>query len=173
MPTARVMFYQANRIAYSANAKFSDDDFFMHLLNTQEAKDYCYKKYPWAYNLKDPEKSIPPNEVHGMYAWLDVKVTGKRMSDFVTNLSWDDIVQSIQNRKAIMTSGTFGNILGHAFVFVGYKEDTKELLIADPYGDYKTSYKNPRGYNITMNYEDFCTHTKPAGEFLKWGHIVL
>jgi len=176
MPTARVMFYIANNIPYENPTQMADDDYFMHLLNTQEAKDFCYSKYPWAYNKNNPEKSIPPNEVHSMYnQYLDVKVCGKKVSSFENQkLDWDYYIDSIVNKKkAIMTSGTFGNILGHAVVFIGYDEKSKELIIADPFGDFKSNYKNPRGYGVRMTNEDFNNHIKPIDSFLKNGHIAL
>lgn len=175
MPTSRVMFYIGNNIKYHNPTKLADDDYFMSLLNTQEAKDFCYKKYPWAYNSKNPDKSIPPNEVHGMYhSWLDIKVTGKRQSDFVTNLYFDDYVKYITERKkVVMTSGTFGTLLGHAIVFIGFDSKTQELIIADPWGDYKSMYKNTRGYGIRMNCDEFNNHIKPSESFQKWGHITI
>jgi hypothetical protein len=175
MPTTRVMFFKANNIVYTNPTDKADDDYFMDLLLTDESKEFCYKNFPWAYNAKQPDKSIWPNEVHSMYnSWLDGKVVGKVVSDFVTNLTFDSYVDSILNKgMAIMTSGTFGEIAGHAVLFMGYDTNTNELIIADPYGDYKSKYRNTKGYGIRMNYEEFNTHIKPSDSFYKWGHITL
>lgn len=175
MASTRAMFYKANNIEYTNPTEEADDDYFMGLLNTQEAKDFCYKQFPWAYNSKEPEKSIWPNEVHGMYnQYLDKLVCGKKVSSFENQaLDWNYFVNSIQNKKAIMVSGTFGDILGHAVLVMGYDEVTNELIIADPYGDFHSSYKNPKGYGIRMSYNDFNTHIKPVDSFLKNGHIVI
>lgn len=175
MASTRAMFYRANKIIYTNPSDLSDDDYFASLLETQEAKDFCYVKYPWAYNKNRPEKSINPMEVHGMYhSWLDIKVTGKRQSDFITNLTFDDYTNSILNKGiAIMTSGTFGEISGHAVLIMGYDTNTNELIIADPWGDYKSMYKNTRGYGIRMNCDEFNNHIKPSESFQKWGHITI
>lgn len=175
MPTSRVMFYKANKINYSNPTDMADDDYFMSLLVSDEAKEFCYSKYPWAYNSLEPEKSIWPNEIHGMYnSWLDEKVTGKRQSDFVTNLDIEMYIDTIVNKgKAIMTSGTFGEILGHAIVFIGYDKQKKEFIIADPYGDFHTKYRNTKGYGVRMTYDEFNTHIKPVDSFQKWGHIII
>jgi len=178
MPTARVMFYKANKISYENSMvdKYADDDYFMYLLNTAEAKSFCYTKYPWAYNVKEPQKSIPPNEVHGMYSsYLDEKVCGKKVSSFEEQaLDWNYFVSSITNRKkAIMTSGTFGTIKGHAVLVMGYDDETQELLLADPYGNYRTQYKDINGYCTRMTKEEFDIHLKPTDSFMKNGHIPL
>lgn len=175
MPTSYVMFLLANKIPFSNPSDYQDDDYFMSLLNTEEAKEYCYKNYPWAYNDVFPEQSLPPNELHGMYGnYLSPLVCdGKKVSSFKTNLTFEDYKNRIDAGKAIMTSVYIPEmkINGHAILVMGRIDDT--LLLADPWGNYHTGYKNHRGYNIEMNKEDFMKYVKPIGKKEKWGHIPL
>lgn len=166
MNTSRVMFYIAAGIEYNNPSNLSDDDYFFSMLNTSDAKQFALKKYP---NLSD----YPPQEIHGMMIYLDRIVTGKRRTDFKTNLTWWDFVQEIKNGRPVMTSGKFPSINGHAFVFVGYDEDTDELIAVDPWGNPHLNYKGSKGqkgYGIRYNREYFNKHVKP-GEY-KWGHIL-
>ena len=56
-----------------------DDDYFMHILSSDTARDYCIKKYPWS-------KGIEPCEIHGMYGnFLSPDICGKCISDFNTH----------------------------------------------------------------------------------------
>lgn len=176
MPTARVMFYKANNIEYNNPTKMVDDDYFMYSLNTKEAKDFCYNKYPWAYNKENPEKSIPPNQVHGMYnSYLDPLVCGKRVSDFSESLSFENYVDRVVNKKqAIMTSGEFAYLKGHAVIFMGYDTKSKELIIADPYGDFHSNYVRTRGYGVRINRKEFGSIIKPTGLVnKKWGSVLI
>lgn len=165
MNTSRVMFYLAAKIPYTHKAGTADDDYFYELLDTDNAKDFAKAKYPWL-------KGLPPNELHGMYgSYLDKLVTGKRRTDFYTDLTWDGFITQIAIGNPVMTSGRFPRIPGHAFVFIGYDHNTKELIAADPYGDPHTGYKSDKGYGIRYTKDYFEEHVKPGA--LKWGHIRI
>jgi hypothetical protein len=171
MPTARVMFYIGNKIKYNNPSKYQDDDFFMSLLLSDAAKEFAQKKYPNLVNA-----GYAPNEIHGMYnSWLDEIVTGKRVSDFKLDLTFDDYIDRIKTGQVIMTSGQFGNFSGHAVVIIGVVHPTKTplLVLADPYGDYRETYLKGSGYAVTMTKEDFIDHVKPVGKFSKWGHVII
>lgn len=165
MPTSRVMFYKAAGISYGNPSGFADDDYFYSMFDTAAAKAYRDAKYP---NLKD----LFPGEIHGMYSWLDERLTGKRWTDFRLDLDFYDIVEEIQKGHPVMTSGSFPSIKGHAFVFVGY--DQGELIAADPWGNPHIDYKGARGqkgYGIRYDKEYFDEHVKPGEK--KWGHILI
>jgi hypothetical protein len=166
MPTARVMFYLGNGYEIPNNSVYSNDDYFMVLLNTNKAKEYCYKKYKWA------KGKYPPNQVHGMYnSYLDKLVLGERISDFKTNLTFKDYQNIIADGQVIMTSGSFPNLDGHAFCIIGIDKDN--LLLADPWGNFRNNYKSKKGYKIKMSEDEFINHVKPAGKKKKWGHILI
>lgn len=174
MPTSYVMFLKANKIPYTNPSSYADDDYFMSLLNTSEAKEYAYKNYPWAYNDIFPEQSLPPNELHGCYSnYLAPIVCGKKVSSFKTNLTYEDYISRIKAGQAIMTSVYFPEmkIDGHAIVLMGILED--QFLIADPWGNYHTGYKSVRGYNIEMDRDTFMKSVKPINSPTKWGHVIV
>ena len=165
MNTSRVMFYKAAGITYIRDLDMSDDDYFYSLLDSDRAKVFRDSKYP---NLLD----YHPSEIHGIYgSWLDLQVVGRRITDFKTDLTWDDFVTQIACGNPVMTSGRFHGLSGHAFVFVGYDDKKNELIAADPWGDPHTAYKDVHGYGIRYNREYFNEHVKPGA--LKWGHIRI
>lgn len=166
MPTSRVMFYLGNGFAIHNDSDYSNDDYFMFLLNTNKAKEYCYKKYKWS------KGKYPPNQVHGMYnSYLDELVIGERVSDFKTNLTFKDYQNMIEDGEVIMTSGSFPGLDGHAFCIIGMDNDN--LLLADPWGDFRNNYRSKKGYKVKMNEDQFINHVKPTGKKKKWGHTIL
>jgi hypothetical protein len=175
MPTARVMFYIAAGIKYSNPTNMPDDAYFTSLLISPEAIKFARGKYPWCTNRSingNPLPDIPPNEIHGMYgSWLDEKVTGKRRTNFIVDMTWEDfLIQISIRRKPVMTSGSYSGIPGHATVFVGYDEKKKELRNVDPFGNPHLNYQGKdgaKGYDIRYNRDYFDKHIK------KWGHIVI
>jgi hypothetical protein len=168
MNTSRVMFYIAAGIKYKNPSGLSDDDYFFMLLNSSDATEYANAKYP---NLVH----LPNQMIHGLYgSWLDKTVTGKRRTDFKTDLLWDHFVYELSCGRPVMTSGQFKGLPGHAFVFVGYDKDTEELIAADPWGDPHVSYKGTRGtkgYGVRYNRKYFEEHVKPGDK--KWAHILI
>ena len=167
MPTSYVMFLIGNKIEYVNPTGKPDDAYFAELLVAKEAWKFAKKKYPSLI-----ENGYSPNEIHGMYgSYLSPVVCGKRVSDFVSNLTFEDYVSRILSGQVIMTSGRFRGIIGHAFVIMGIIDD--HLSLADPWGDYRTDYVNKNGYAVSMDREDFITHVKPIGKERKWGHIII
>ena len=172
MPTARAMFYHGNNIAFVNDSDLADDDYFMSLLRSREAYDFAKIKY----------KSLmyagyQPNEIHGMYSsFLDLKVIGKRISDFKTDITFKDIIRRMERGEVIMTSGKFpdAGLNGHAFCIIGLVDGAMgpALLLADPWGDFRKDYKSKKGYSVLMTEEQFKLHVKPLQE-LKWAHVIL
>lgn len=168
MPTAYTMFLIGNKIPFENPTEMANDDYFMSLLNTEKANNYCHIKYPWS-------TGYPPNQIHGMYgSYLSpIVCRGKRASDFQVNLTWGGYIARILAGQVIMTSGEFGEISGHAFCIIGYNDAKECLILADPWGDFRDGYKTHYGYGVEMNYGQFVAHVKPAGELLKWGHVKI
>ena len=165
MPTSYVMFLRGNKISFLNTSKYQDDDYFMSILSTDMAKDFCIKKYSWS-------KGIPPNEVHGMYgSYLSPSVCGQRVSDFNTSLLYEHYVELIEQGKVVMTSGSFPGLSGHAFCVIGLHGD--DLILADPWGDFHSNYHSTSGYGVRMTKEEFIKHVKPVDKQYKWGHILI
>ncbi len=165
MPTSYVMFLKGNNIHFGNSSGMQDDDYFMSILNTDNARKFCLKKYPWSEGLE-------PETVHGMYgAYLGFFICGKRVSDFNTHLQYDHYLELIEQGRVIMTSGSFPGLAGHAFCVIGIHGD--DLILADPWGDFHSGYKDHAGYGVRMNKEEFIKHIKPVGEETKWGHVEV
>ena len=165
MPTSYVIFLRGNNIPFGNSSGLQDDDYFMQILNTDNAKNFCIKKYPWS-------KGIPSNEIHGLYgSYLGFFICGKRVSDFNTHLTFENYLELLEQGKVIMTSGAFPGLAGHAFCVIGIHHD--DLILADPWGDFHSDYHETSGYGIRMTKAEFIKHVKPIGEEKKWGHLCL
>lgn len=176
MPTARAMFYVGNKIPFEVPDGEGADDYFMRLLRSQEAWEFCRKKYPWTTHRNDstgrPLSDVPPNEVHGMYgSWLDERVTGCRRTNFVTDLSYERTLELVDSGRVIMTSGRFPNTSGHAVCIVGSMCDGV-LLLADPHGDYRSGYRSEDGYLVPFSAVEFRARLS-GNNTGKWAHLLL
>jgi hypothetical protein len=174
MPTSYVMFLRGNGIDYRNNTDMADDDYFMETFNHPQSWSIAKQKYR---NLVIA--GYPPNEIHGMYhTYLDYKIIGRRVSDFVTDLTFDDFIDRIRLGRVIMTSGAFvqAGLSGHAFCVMGIEAKPPsgpiKLILADPWGDYKKDYRSTHGYGVLMSKADFTEHVKPSKKY-KWGHVII
>jgi hypothetical protein len=176
--TTRVMFYKGNKIPFASDPteKWADDDYFMDLLRGQKAREWAKNNFnDWRASYKEL------NEVNEMYPlWLDVQVCGKIVSEFRENCSYEEMIAYLDNDKVIATSGIMPcimktGIIGkihHAFLIMGYT-NSGNLLIADPWGDYKTMYTSQKGYNVEMSKDDFFKLVKNVNTPYKWAHLPL
>jgi len=169
MPTARVMYYRGNGITYNNPTMLSDDDYLMQTLNTKKAVEFAKAKYKWACNSEN-KLLYPSNEIHGMYnSYLDELVVGRRTGDFLLGLSAEECIDVLAAGYVIMTSGSFKAIPGHALCLIGF--DSQNFHLADPWGDWRTGYRDVCGYGATMSKSDFVTHIKPTESVAKWAHL--
>lgn len=172
MNTSYAMFLHGNNIHFSNPTDLSDDDYFMKLLQSDESWEVAKKKYPSLI-----ASGYPPNEIHGMYhTHLDLVVVGRRVSDFIPDLTWDAVIDRIKDGEVIMTSGAFpeAGLTGHAFCIIGIGSRGAEtyLLLADPWGNYHSAYTDYNGYCVTMERADFDRIVKPGRDH-KWGHVPI
>ncbi|MDH4127373.1 MAG: C39 family peptidase [Spirochaetota bacterium] len=166
MPTSYVMFLNGNGRNYFNDTNLSDDDYFMSLLRSDKAWEYAKKNYPDL--ISD---GYTPNEIHGMYGnYLSPIVCGGKVSRFVTDLTFNSCVERVLSGQVIMTSGKFDKLEGHAFCIIGY--DGTNLILADPWGNFNSGYKDSKGYGVKMTYSDFEKHVKPTA-LKKWGHVII
>lgn len=173
MPTGYAMFLRGNKKAYKNPSNLPDDAYFAKLLVAKEAWEFAKEKYPWLIDA-----GYAPNQIHGMYgSYLSPIVCGRRVSDFRTDLTFEDYISRIMDLQVIMTSGSFPGIDGHAFDMIGLRssEGRFTLSSADPYGNPHTGYKDVRGYDIPFTKEYFIEHVKPNDKMQekKWGHVII
>ena len=80
----------------------------------------------------------------------------------------------------VVLSGVFPLLDGRKFRHVVSPAGTLEedgqivgVIIDDPFGDWRTDYKNCRGNDVEMNLEEFARIFRPCGEkCVKWIHLV-
>lgn len=175
--------------------KQPEDSLLNFLLTNPEVDAEYAKVYPVEYRKyiatgKDPKKSTPPNEFHtilssGTNLWM-----GKKRGE-VTRLRWDLNLRSMLfeflQHRPIVVSGVFGK-LHHIVCAVGFEttqigifnvaqpEDIEvdkvvSVIIEDPYGDYRTEYKEISGKDVRMSVADFNLFINVQGQPQKWGHL--
>jgi hypothetical protein len=164
MPTTRAMFYRGNDIPFSNPSEWSDDDYFMKVLRSAAAYDYAEMNFPGLI------KKYPPNQIHGMYMWLDEVVCGRRRSIFhEAGLTFAIARGSAKAGKCLMVSGTFCGLAGHAVLIAGYFDD--KLLLADPWGDFRNGYRATKYVRGVPKYGGDAVGMDETqfNEILKWG----
>jgi len=85
-----------------------------------------------------------------------------------------------KNRKAALSSSGYlpvnGSKIHHMVSLAGYMKHHGQysyLIIDDPYGDYKTSYRSHRGNNIPIGFKEALQIFKPVDNFhMKWAYLV-
>ena len=130
----------------------------------------------------DPQRTIPPNQWHAVLAYGTGRFLKSLGYDataaaFRTDIGINEIVGAIDSGGAAVISGTFqqnGRPLEHIVAAVGYGngKDGFYFIIDDPWGNYRSDYKDHNGKGIKMPLEDFNRIMKPRGAAKKWAHIV-
>ena len=137
-------------------------DWFLH--NNQECIDYWNRPEFKSY-LSD--KNNDPRELYDVEVYCFNKWFGEKLCKLQYNASANDIVETIKNKGAVVTSGNFCDF-GHVISIVGLtaecenKSDIninniKEFIILDSYGDPHNNYKpvGVGGKNVIWEKEEF------------------
>lgn len=136
----------------------------------------------------DPAGKYPPNEWHYLLAlgtnlWLrsnGILSQNKTAVEFSENRTLEQILANIDDGGAAVMSGMFTaegkKTIGHVVCVVGYNKadngNISSFIIDDSWGDYRTEYKNQKGNDIEMPYEDFISKLKPCNIQNKMAHLV-
>ena len=137
------------------------------------SSDEC--KVLW--NQLDPKAKIPPEQWHavldmGINLWIGCHAV--RMSE---SASAQMIMDHIERGGTGLVSGMFPTTQGHFVAVVGFQGDLgapapEYWIIKDPWGDYRTAYKNYYGNNIYMPYFVYIDIAKPVMAENKRFHFV-
>ena len=113
------------------------EDTIYRVLRQPICQAYCRDKYPKYINY--------PERVADMLAFVGTHITGKR---FVSrNIgSVIQVAKMIQRGHAVGCLGKFYKGQLHYVAVTGLDDDM--FLIADPYGDFTTDYRNKKGYAV-------------------------
>jgi hypothetical protein len=134
---------------------------------------------------------IPPNEYHvvlayGTNLWLDSLAP---IIKFTTQSSIQEIAFNLIKKRVCVVSGVWSG-LRHIVCVVGLKSFQENLefinrqsdidlskiqsfIIDDPFGDYKSFYKNTNGNDIEVPINEFINNTRDLGKTTnKWAHFI-
>jgi len=186
--TSAIMAMKQAGIEYTVLPGMQDEDYLTMLLETEEAYELQANFYAWSVGIYRPQ------EVHGILEWGINKLAGKKVDRFKTNASIEELIFFLIRGRGIMLSGTFdlpnGKELHHIVSLAGFKSSQpgilssqtsgsidissiSEVIIDDPYGDYRTEYINHHGNNVALSISDFNFIFKKQGDLHnKWAHVI-
>ncbi|MDC7225203.1 MAG: hypothetical protein PQJ61_00400 [Spirochaetales bacterium] len=141
---------------------------------------------PGVWNEKQGLPRIPLNEVHVMLEWGINYLMKKEVDMFVMGVKIEYIIQKLYEGCGIMMSGEipFRNMtIGHMVSIAGYItiDDEKEpsidnvshFIMDDPFGNFRTDYRDTRGNNIKITVDEFIRFFKDTkSRTKKWAHII-
>lgn len=183
--TSAIMFLKGNDIPFAYPKDMQPEDYLTDLLDTTEAWERMRKRHPWTEGTH-----YRPQEVHDILSWGINELVGETVSGFTERMPVNEMIYRIAQGEVLIVSGRFGR-LDHIVAIVGLASNQRDLLEArspadvviddviafrvdDPYGDYRTGYKDRRGNDVVMPLEDFYSFIKPTGEQShKWAHYML
>ncbi len=142
-------------------AKTQPEDHLMELLETQEAWNLL--------NTVLPGAICKPRNVSHCIAWAVNKAVGKRICR-VETVSLQEMLYHVITGGAVVVSGRFTKS-GHFVCIVGLETDQeienitkaedinmsqiKNIIVDDPWGDYKTAYQNQNGNDVFLPVSTF------------------
>jgi len=187
------LIYSGIKLPIIPNGIQPEDALTKFLLEDQRVDDYYKKMHLAEYQKyissgKNPNKSYPPNELHVVLAYGTNLWVGQQVVTFSFNATINQILFSLVKGKAVVQSG-FWSGLNHITCIVGFETDqenikevktpndidlskVKNIIMDDPFGDYKTGYKVQLGNDIIVPYKDYMSFTKPLGLLNKWAHFI-
>jgi len=118
---------------------------------------------PWGYEMRDQyswakREDVAPNEVHMVVSEAVNRLVGKKVTVFETNKTIHHIFRQLEVGHPLVITGSFTDF-GHAVTVVGATYtpggEIKEIIVDDPYGNYKTNYRSRKGNNIHIPVMEF------------------
>jgi len=141
------------------------EDYLMSLLETEEAWNLLNSIFPGSV--------INPWNTSHCIAWAVNKGTGKRVCR-VEKVTLEEIIHHLVSGGAAGVGGKFTKS-GHFVCIAGVESDQditgiespldiktsliKNIILDDPWGDYRTGYQNRDGNNVSLPVKDFINLT--------------
>jgi len=191
--TSIIMALYYSNIPFPMSDNQPEDD-LMTFINTNPDVIHYYKNNPEPWIRSLYEKNYPANEIHSIVEYAVNLWVGKKVVSFTTNATLEQIVTHLFNKKLCVFSGNFpyedkaGKLktIGHVVCGVGFstvQDDifnapinpnlVNNIIIDDPFGNYKTNYKNVNGNDIYMPINDFINIIKTQGSINnKWCYFI-
>lgn len=158
------------------------EDTLTNVCNSEEGYLYMAESFPWAVG------EYKPNEIHGVMEWAINKYMMKEDVDrFSTGWHIKTLLLNLIRGGGATLSTTLtgtGHIVSLAGVVTSQKNfvcctdeddiDLKKIekyIIDDPYGDFRSGYKNHKGNDIELTPEEMRKFCKGEGEKY-WAHLI-
>ncbi|MBF9018630.1 MULTISPECIES: C39 family peptidase [unclassified Oceanispirochaeta] len=177
--TSMIMALKQAGVRLPFPGRYQPEDYLTLFLQSDQAKDKMKDLAPWALDPKSEKQLYPPQEVHIVMEWAVNTLLNKEIVKFSTETPLQQIINHIDNRKGVVLSGRFplnNTTIDHMVSLAGYMKHQNSisyLLIDDPYGDYKTSYRSHRGNNIPIAFNEAKQVLKPVkNNQKKWAYLV-
>ncbi|MBD3216560.1 MAG: hypothetical protein GF311_28355 [Candidatus Lokiarchaeota archaeon] len=157
-----------------------EDAFLLFINNDSEfVKNWKAEYAEWlknnnrGYLLNQPEL-VMKNLSICVSEWLGIADIAECAETYHTAIDYRDLKDYIKEGYGVVLAGDFtipDGKLDHYVTLIG--SDNENYYIADPWGNYKTGYKDHNGYSIQMSEREFlhkvsfCDSTKKMGIVLK------
>lgn len=157
-------------------------------------KEAYERDYPTEFKKGTPANELAPMRTLGTNLWI-----GREVCRFSWVAKLQEVILSLISGKACVVSGVwpYKNTAGeekgisHIVCVCGFEsaqenilqaKDTRDIdldlmvsmIVDDPYGDYRTGYRDQRGNDVIVPFRDFIRITKEQGSVSrKWVQFVL
>lgn len=149
------------------------EDYLYNIIYSNETKAWIKKNVSrfGAWMLESSPQTI---------AYVEEMIFNKYMNQFgyicqfLDDVSYEDYVKFIDkfelpqilHGKYPVREGDKIKYLGHITVGIGYDTDKKSMIIHDPYGDWRTNYKDQSGKEVEYPYGDVFIKNKNGNMWL-------
>jgi hypothetical protein len=156
------------------------EDYFTDFLRSPAAYGEMKELCPWFFDAETGKALVAPNEVHQMLEWGVNTLLKRQVDEFSTEVPIPEIVAHLMKGGGVVLSGKFrlknrtlNHIVSLAGFVTGKNEDITHFIIDDPYGNFRTDYKDQHGNNIRITRDEFIAIFNPTGnEGVKWAHLL-
>lgn len=184
--TSAIMWMLDCGIPVPDTAPVQPEDYLTGISELPEAYELMRQVAPWAYRNGRP--ALRPAMVHECLDWAINRFAGRRVVDFRTDLLFQDLVAELARGRAVIVSGSF-TPQGHMVCLVGVRtrqeraglEDPARVhieqidgwIVDDPYGNYHSAYRDPRGNDMLFFFDELDRLLKYPCQNRKWGHVFV
>lgn len=193
--TAMVMALKYSGVKLPDCRGRQEEDALLEFIRGNKEVQEAYKKsLPWEFEKGIPANELPTMRELGTNLWV-----GREVNKFVWGATMREILYSLVLQKAVVVSGSWpymnhnGEVttIPHVVCVVGFEswqhdilcsegsgdidlDQVVNIIIDDPFGDYRTLYKDQKGNDVLVPLKDFVKITKEHGSVSrKWAHFIL
>ena len=173
-------------IDFAAEGEQPEDALTEFIMFSEEAHQKARVLAPGVWDFEKSEPKKPLNEIHVMLEWGINHLMEKQVDIFTTELEVEIMIRKINEGCGIILSGEipfYDRTIGHMVSLAGFVtiDDDKQpsirnishFIIDDPFGNFRTNYKDTRGNNIKITVEEFTRFFKDTeSKTHKWAHII-